>query len=258
MKYTSDVDVQHNFHDNDWIGIIVNTADPTFSGRCQVKVFGLFDNIDNKYMPWAIPAHSAIFGATGGGSLSVPKVGQFVRVQFNNGDQYAPEYTAIQNVDNDLIQKIKNDYQGTHVLLHDADADLTVIYQPQSGFQIFHKESFFQITPDSLVTLSTPNGDSFIQMDGDTINVSTKNEVHVSAASVAEVVADEVRVIGSQTTKIGTGPYMHGVAGETLISLLSILASSLDAKLPSTPGVNVGIVESVKASILSSNVLISV
>lgn len=259
MAYSSDIDfIQHDYSENSWIGIVVNTKDPAFSGRCQVKVLGIMDGISNDKVPWATPINSTIFAGNGAGSLSVPKLGQFVRIQFNNGDIYAPEYTAIQNIDTDLIQRIKDDYDGTHVLLYDPLEELTVIFQKQSGFQIFHKESIIQITPDTMITLQTPNGESIVQMNGDVTNVTTRNEVNIAAAAKVEVTADEVIVNGSQTTKIGPGPYQTGVGGEALIALLSTLASTLDAKMPVTPGVNVGLVEAAKQSILSTNVLISI
>jgi hypothetical protein len=68
------------------------------------------------------------------GFLSVPKVGQFVRIQFNNGDVYAPEYTTIQNVDTELIQRIKDDYDGTHVLLYDPFEELTIIFHKKAPY----------------------------------------------------------------------------------------------------------------------------
>jgi len=258
-QYSVDIDfIQNDLHDNDWVGIVINTNDPTFSGRAQIRTLGLMDGIKDEHLPWVTPINSTIFAGNGAGSLSVPKVGQFVRVQFNNGDLYAPEYTTIQNIDTDLIKRIKDDYQGTHVLLYDPGEELTVIYQRKSGFQIFYKSSFFQITPDALVTLSTPNGDSIVQMDTDTINISTKNEVNISAASKVEVTADEVKVNGSQTTKIGPGPYNHALMAEPFWALLSTMATALDAKMPATPGVNVGLVEAAKQSATSTNVMISV
>jgi len=259
MPYVADIDfVKHDYRDNDWIGIVVNTKDTTFSGRCKVRVIGLHDDIKDEHLPWAVPINSTIFAADGAGSLSIPKIGQFVRVQFNNGDQYAPEYTAIQNIDTELIKRIKDDYQGTHVLLYDPLEELTVIFQPKSGFQIYHKESFIQITPDTLITLQTPNMESTIQMDGDVTRIVTKNEVEIAAASKVTVTADEVVVNGSQTTKIGAPPYNHAILGEPLWALLSTLASSLDAKYPATPGVNTGLVEAVKQSATSINVLIGI
>ena len=51
MAYSSDIDfVQHDLRSSDWIGVVINSNDPTFSGRCQVKVFGLFDGIQNEHL----------------------------------------------------------------------------------------------------------------------------------------------------------------------------------------------------------------
>ena len=88
-----------DLHDEDWIGVVMNNKDPLFSGRCQIRVFRLMDNIDPNNLPWAVPINSTVFAGDGAGSLSVPKIGQIVRVQFNNGDVYAPEYSTIQNID---------------------------------------------------------------------------------------------------------------------------------------------------------------
>lgn len=259
MAYTSDIDfIQHDYDGNSWLGIVVNSNDPTFSGRCQVKVFGLHDGIQNDHLPWAVPISSTIFGSDGAGSISIPKIGQFVRIQFNNGDQYAPEYTAIQNIDTELIKRIKDDYQGTHVLLYDPIEEITVIYQKGSGFQIYYRESFFQITPDSLITIQSPNSDSLIQLDGDITRIATKNEVEISAASRVVVSADEVVCNGNSITKIGSPPYQHAILGETLWAMLSTIASMIDAKLPATPGVAQGIIEAGKQTATSTNVLIGI
>lgn len=242
----------------DWLGIVVNSDDPTFSGRCQIKVFGLHEGIENDHLPWAVPMNSPIFAGDGAGSISIPKIGHFARVRFSNGDLYSPEYYVIQNIDTELIKRIKDDYQGTHVLLYDPLEELTIIFQPESGIQIYHKESFIQITPDTMITLQTPNADSTIQMDGDIVNVTTKNEVNIAAGARAEVTADEVVVNGAQTTKIGPGPYNHAVMAEPLWALMSTLATALDAKMPATPGVNAGLVEAAKQSATSTNVMISI
>jgi hypothetical protein len=255
MKIPNFVDRQ--MRDNDWIGVITNNQDPLFSGRCQVRVFILMDPLDAKDLPWAVPVNSTVFSGDGAGSLSIPKIGQFVRVQFNNGDIYAPEYTTIQNIDSQLIEEIKNDYDGTHVMLFDPDEELKMIYQRNSGFKIFYKESFIQISPDSMITIQHANQESLIQLEGDKCNIVTKNEINISASAKVDVTADEVRVAGNQTTKVGPGPYNHAVMAEILFPLLTTMATAIDAKMPATPGVNVGLVEQAKQAATSTNVLIS-
>ncbi len=249
--------MKKDLHDNDWIGVIENIKDPLFAGRAQIRVFRLFDEIESDMLPWAVPINSTRMGGNGAGSMSVPKIGIIVRVQFNNGDINSPEYSSIQNKDSQMVKEISDDYEGTHVLLYDPDESINVIYQRERGLMLFYRDSFLQISPDSMITIQHANQDSMIQLEGDKCNIVTKNEVNISAASKVTLNADEVVAEGNQTTKIGTGTYNHGVLGETLIALLSTMATALDSKLPLTPGVNAGLVSQSKAAILSKNVLIS-
>ncbi len=246
-----------DFHDKDWIGVVTNNKDPLFSGRCQVRIFHLMDDVESDSLPWAVPINSTIFAGNGAGSISIPKIGQFVRIHFNNGNIQAPEYNFIQNVDSQLIERIQEDYEGTHVILYDPDEELNIIYQKNTGFQIFYRESFIQISPDSMITLQHANNDSVIQLEGDKCNIATKNEVNVSAAAKVNLNADEVVVSGNQATKLGPGPYNHAVMAEVLFPLLSTLATAIDAKMPSTPGVNAGLVEQAKQAATSTNVYIT-
>lgn len=246
-----------DLHDNDWIGVVEDINDPLFSGRAKIRVFRLFDDIPSEDLPWAVPINSTVMARDGAGSLSVPKVGIIVKVQFNNGDISAPEYETIQNVDNALIEQIKEDYEGTHVMLYDPDEELSVIFQRSSGFTMFYRESFVQISPDSMITIQHANSDSIIQLEGETCNIVTKNKINVSAGSTVTINADEVVAAGNQTTKVGPGAYNHAVLAEPLVALLSSLATAIDTKYPATPGVNAGLVQQSRQSITSTNVLIS-
>jgi len=240
--------------DQDWLGVVINNKDKTFAGRCQVRVFRLLDDIADDDLPWASPISSGVFAGDGAGNISIPKVGQIVRIQFNDGDMYAPEYTAIQNIDTALIEQIKDDYEGTHVIAFDPEEGLNIIHQRNLGIQIFYRDSFIQISPDSMITIQHANQDSIIQLEGDKCNITTKNEINITAGARVEVVADEVKVAGNQTTKIGPGPYYSGVLAEPLFALLKTLASSIDAKMPATPGVNVTLVKQGEKLATSRNV----
>lgn len=247
-----------DLHDNDWIGIVVYNEDPIFAGRCKINVFGLNDGIPYEHLPWAVPINSTVFGSNGAGSISIPKKGTIVKVQFNNGDRNAPEYSTIQNIDPDLIKKLKEDYIGTHVLLYDSDEELSVIYQKSTGLEIFYKDSFININPDSMITIQHANADSVIQLQGDKCSIVTKNEINISAAARVELNADEVLLNGKQTTKVGPDTkYYRAVNGEILVAVLSALAKQMDLKYPISPGVASSIVDSAKQSLLSQNVLIS-
>lgn len=250
--------LKHNLQDNGWLGVVINNQDPTFSGRAQVRVFGVMAGIIDEHIPWATPINSKFYGSDGAADLSVPKLGQFVRVQFSDGDLYAPEIIGLQNIDKALIEEIKNDYDGTHVLLYDVDANLSVIYQPNTGIMIFHNESFIQISPDSMITLQTEDAESLVQMEGDVTRVVTKNEVEIGAASKVEVKADEVWIKGAQTTKIGNGPvFQDALLAAPMWGLLQTMAGVIDAKMAITAGTMTSLVEATKQAATSSNVKIS-
>ena len=252
------LDIQSIVESDNLIGVVVDNNDPNFSGRCKVKVYGVFDNIENYMLPWATPINSSVFGANGGGSLSVPKIGTIVRISFSGGDIYAPEYTCIQNIDEQLISKLKDDYIGAHVLLYDMDANLNVIYQQKSGFEIFYNGSYINISPDSMITIQHNNGESTVQLKGGQISIGSKEDIKITSSALIDVSADEVKVNGKMTTKVGPGPYTPAVMSDVLWGVLSQLATNIDAKFPSTPGVNMGLVKmAMNGGGNSTNVLIS-
>lgn len=239
------------------IGVVVDNNDPNFSGRCKVKVYGVFDNTKPEFIPWASPINSPMFGANGSGSISIPKVGSIVRLTFNNGNVYAPEYSCLQNIDEGLKDVLKKDYNGTHVLLYDTDADISVIYQNKTGFEIFYKGSYINISPDSMITIQHANGESFIQLQGSTINIGSNADIRITSSALVDVTADEVKLNGNQTTKVGPNNHVPALLSDVMWGLLSQMATNLDAKFPSTPGVNTALVKTAMNSGNSKNVLIS-
>lgn len=245
-----------NLGNNNWMGVVINNNDPDFAGRCKIRVFSLMDDIEDAFIPWFVPTTSIIFSANGGGNISVPKIGTLVRVTFAGSDIYAGEYTAIQNIDSELIEEIKNDYQGTHVLLYDSSQEVLVIFQPNSGFKIYYRESYMQITPDNMITLQHANNQSVIQLIGDKITISSDSQIDIASKTV-NVNAEIANIEGTQNTIIGGGDKSyHAINGEQLMTLLSILAKNIDAKTPASPGMNSSLVSSMKPGILNSKVVI--
>ncbi|MEG1363849.1 MAG: hypothetical protein RSC92_05420 [Clostridia bacterium] len=242
---------------NDFLGIVIYNKDPLYSGRCKVRVFGIMDNIKDEFIPWATPINSNIYSGSGAGSLSVPKIGTYVRINFNNSNIYSPEYTAIQNIDKSLIEKIKDDYENTHVLMYDNIENVNIIYQKESGLSIFHKDSYININKDAMITIHHANDDSVIQLDGKKINIVAKNEINISASGMVNLNADEVNAEGNNTTKIGSGTFQPACLSTAVWTALETLASAIDTKLPSTPGVTTAQIKTLSGIGKSKNVLIS-
>lgn len=123
---------KESLSDTEWFGEIVLVDDDTnFDGRCKIRVFEKFDNIPDEYLPWAYPVSSSVFGGgplKGSGSFSYPKKGSIVRVVFNNGDIYHPEYISVQNLNENMVSEIKQSYVNSQVIVYDQDENIKIMY----------------------------------------------------------------------------------------------------------------------------------
>ena len=220
----------------DWLGVVVNADDPTFQYRCQVRIFGKFDELLNEDLPWCNPRNPSVFGTGGSsGSGSYPKIGTVVQVRFNNGDKYAPEYESIQELSSEVIEEIKNSYENNHVLVYDGDEKLKVFYTRKKGMMIELDESRVNIESDNTITIEHKGTSSLIELKGSTITITADSEVNITGTSRVKIDSAEVWVNGKET-KVGHVPAYSAVLAEPLWAFLRVLASTVDAKLYPTPG----------------------
>lgn len=161
----------------EWLGEVIESDDPLRMLRCRVRVFGLFDGLEDDMLPWAFPASSNGFSSAEGGfgSFSVPKNGTIVKIRFNAGDIYAPEYFAIQNINNTIRQEISEDYENAHVLCFDEDEDLRILYTQKQGVVLKHKDSIINIKPDDTIYLEHGGG-KIIHIQKDHISIGKENK----------------------------------------------------------------------------------
>lgn len=244
----------------EWIGEVVDNDDPDKSGRCRVRVFGKFDELEKTAIPWAFPAGSNIFGGGtkhGAGSLSIPKVGAKVKIRFSGGNIYAPEYYAIQDVNEALIDEIGDSYKNATVLYFDEDEKVKIVYTPAKGLELFHKDSHIVINPDSSITIEHKDTKSIIELVGANINITANSSVNITANAKVKNEATEVQVNGTSVTKLGPAPAYSAVLAEPLWAFLNIMAAAVDAKLPTSPGVLTTQAQSFQQLSTSKNVKVS-
>lgn len=218
----------------DYIGKVIYNNDPTYSGRCKIRVMCLFDELDDEHIPWFVPMNSPVFSGNGFGSLSIPKVDDIVRVRFVNNDLYSGEYTSIQNIDPLLIDEIKDDYEGTQVLLYDSTEDLMVIFKKKSGIKISLRGSTVRIGADGIIQLQHQNNTNVIEITQNDINIAGAGagcNINIAAGNKVMVTSPEVS-IESNNVKIGSGASSPAVKGDELVSTLMEIAALVDAKYP--------------------------
>jgi len=232
--------LSQDLKEKNWIGEVVENDDPEIEFRCKIKVFGLFDDLETDSIPWAFPANQGIFAseAGGAGSGSVPKIGTLLKVTFENGDIYSPMYHAIQNINPALKEEIRDDYLGSHVIAYDEDADLKILYQPDTGIKIHLRDSHVTINPDESITIEHRDSLSIIELVGDTVNVVTQNRIEMTADTDIIATAPQATINGTQRTTLGPLGNFGAVGSEPLWAFLKSLAAVVDAKWPPTPGIN--------------------
>ena len=232
----------------DFIGRVIYNEDPTFSGRCKIRVFSLFDDIDDEHIPWFTPQNSAVFSSErGAGSLSVPKVGSIVRVNFNSDNLYSGEYTNLQNVDPALIDEIKDDYQNTHVLLYDSDKELIVLYQPMTGYKMYLAGSMIKIDSNGSIQMKHKNTSNVIEINDNTINITStagekenaNGEINISSGSTVNITAPTVNV-NAKSVNLGNDPTYKAVCGQKLVTVLQQIATEINAKYPAGASTLIG------------------
>jgi uncharacterized protein involved in type VI secretion and phage assembly len=75
-------------------GLVVDDQDPSKKGRCKIRIMGIYDNIPDEALPWALYSDPFMGGQVGFGGFIVPDIGSMVWCFFENGDHMQPVYFA--------------------------------------------------------------------------------------------------------------------------------------------------------------------
>jgi predicted chitinase len=117
-----------------WIGEVVDNADPLKNGRCKIKVYGRFDNIPKDSIPWASPMNRLL-----GGQHTMPNIGDIVEVTFDNDNIYMPLYTSQVNQNKNLKDKVINKEEDSSKVTSfsfDVYRKFILTYSKELGFVI--------------------------------------------------------------------------------------------------------------------------
>lgn len=239
------------------MGIVESVDDPTFSGRIKVRVDGFHDNIPTEQLPWCVYAGSSIASTNGGGSISIPRVGQKVRVNLRGNSKTSMEWCGIAQIDPQMITELKDDYQGSHVLLYDSGADVTIKYQPGSGLVIYSGGSFIQISPDNNIMIHYGEGatGTQIQLSDKRIDIQAQDQINITSSNAINLEAETITLNAGTAVQIaGDKPGECAVNGVQLMTALLALAQQVDMKVPQTAGQATSFVNSTKEGLLNQSI----
>lgn len=145
-----------------WTGVVVNNQDPERLGRCQIRVIGFYDDIQDDMLPWAIPDISFMGGKCG--SQIIPENETMVRGYFEKGDVQRPVFDALAfNAYNSESQYTKVDrrnwfdYPHTMVLFETDQGDFLTLNRKDGTLNFTHRSgAMFNI--DMLGNITFQNG----------------------------------------------------------------------------------------------------
>jgi hypothetical protein len=150
------------FDGNFYVGKVVDNIDPDKQGRCRIRVYGLFEEIPDNDLPWAMMDNTFVGSKVG--SFIVPPLDAIVRVKFENGDIYLPVYTTKVIDLNNKLSKINN-------LNFTGDPDILIFFATDQG-------EYFKINRKTKETeYRTATGD-FVKIDNSgNIEINTENAI---------------------------------------------------------------------------------
>lgn len=165
-----------------YIGKVVSNKDPEKLGRCQIMVYGLFDSLPEKDLPWAIPDFTFVGSQVG--SFIVPPEGAMVNVRFSNGNIYEPIYCSKVLVKTKLPKNKDKNYPNN-----------LIFYETDNG-------DYFQINTETLETeFKSSQGVLFkidrlgnVTLDTTAIKTPMQGSITINANGPVKVIAPIVEV----------------------------------------------------------------
>ena len=227
-----------------WVGIVEDTADDIFEGRCKIRVYGKMDDrvdaedpesaykIPTPSLPWARP-HQLMYGGsnTGSGKFEIPKLGSVVRLTFDNGNFYQPIYHENIYPSDETKAEIEASYQNSHVLIYDTAFGLTggengaevtndrdgehvkVFFTEEKGVMIDYTTTegptSVNIKPDNSVEILNANGDSIVMLNDGNITFTHSAQVTINSGADTVINADANTIINCIDANINATGETH-------------------------------------------------
>lgn len=188
-----------------WTGIVVNNNDPQKLGRCQIRVIGFYESLNDDWLPWAIPDIGYIGGKNG--SQIIPENGTMVRGYFDHGDIQKPVYNglafnALNSSESVADRKNDSDYPHKMVLMETDQGDFLTLNRKNGELAFIHRTgaSIF-IDQNGSIKIQTGN------QDESSMNVEINGACKIDVKGDCEVMANgDIKVDALGMIDLGNNP----------------------------------------------------
>lgn len=191
-----------------YLGQVVDINDPNKSGRARIRVFGLFDGLDHEDIPWASQISGVSFGRGGAGTISIPKLGAIVVVQFDGQNYYKMNYYGEKDYAQDMLAEIADSYEGAQVIMYDTEAEpgpLTLFYTKKKGavFSLGDAKIQFDTQDGGQLRVVIEMGQDQIRMENNKVIINSNNIELGEAAIEAVIKGNTFQTYFNSHTHIG-------------------------------------------------------
>lgn len=171
-------------------GKVVNTNDPKKLGRIKVAIEGLYDNIDEEFIPFALP-----IGNTNR-TYDLPPKDSYIFVLYE--DKYSPYWFTITS--GSAINIDDENYNSGAILFHkkledyNSKGEIKIQFSESNGFQI----NYTYGDANNELNLRSDNSISLT-------NNNSKKKIHISNESISlgsETKSNESAVLGEQNEEV--------------------------------------------------------
>ncbi len=167
-----------------WTGVVINNNDPEQLGRCQIKIYGYYDELATNNIPWAIPDIKSL--ASTKGNFVVPELNTIVRGYFDNGDDSKPVYDSVA-FNSSYTDQTTNprdwmyrteDYPHTMVLFQTDQNDYLIMNRKTGEISFnHHTGTVTKIDSDGNIDIAT----SIYTNGGANLNINVSGNININA-----------------------------------------------------------------------------
>ena len=190
-----------------WTGKVIDNKDPLKMGRVRIRIFGLYDDVMDNLLPWALPEQKYLGASTS--NLIIPENDAIIRGYFENGDPFKPIYEGMITVENPVEVAIRSfagmrkpgdsildeatndlDYPDVMVLFKTDDGDGLTVNRSDGTFKFVHRSGLkMLIDPDGSITIEQSMSLKFrnpepahmsVKLEG-AFNLTANGEVNIEA-----------------------------------------------------------------------------
>ena len=193
------------------LGEIVDINDPLKQGRARIRVFGFFDDLEIDDIPWAEQISGLSFSsARGNGSISIPRVGATVNVQFDGSNYYKCFYEFEKESAPALLEEIADSYEGAQSLWYDAESvpgPLKLFYTKKKGMVLSLGDAKIQLdTQDGgNLRIVIEMGKDQIKMENSKVIINSNNIELGEGATQAVILGDAFKQFFDVHVHAGAG-----------------------------------------------------